>query len=75
MKENFLKKNKKYNETHNLSKIKMSSIISSGLGSRIIITLAISVVLWLSAFLTLYTGYDYLRKGIDHAINQDSKDS
>ncbi len=32
------------------------------------------VLLWLSAFLTLYTGYDYLRKGIDHAINQDSKD-
>jgi len=24
--------------------------------------------------LTLYTGYDYLRKGIDHAINQDNKD-
>jgi len=32
------------------------------------------VLLWLSAFLTLYTGYDYLRKGIDHAISQDKKD-
>ena len=32
------------------------------------------ILLWLSAFLTLYTGYDYLRKGIDHAINEDSKD-
>ena len=32
------------------------------------------ILLWLSAFLTLYTGYDYLRKGIDHAINQDTKD-
>ena len=32
------------------------------------------ILLWLSAFLTLYTGYDYLRKGIDHAINQDLKD-
>ena len=31
------------------------------------------VLLWLSAFLTLYNGYDYLRKGIDHAINEDSK--
>ena len=31
------------------------------------------VLLWLSAFLTLYTGYDYLRKGIDHAINEDNK--
>ena len=32
------------------------------------------VLLWLSAFLTLYTGYDYLRKGIDHAIDQDNKE-
>ena len=32
------------------------------------------VLLWLSAFLTLYTGYEYLRKGIDHAISEDSKD-
>tara|TARA_B100001996_G_scaffold379044_2_gene364133 strand:- start:82 stop:678 length:597 start_codon:yes stop_codon:yes gene_type:complete len=24
------------------------------------------VLLWLSAFLTLYTGYDYVKKGIDH---------
>ena len=31
------------------------------------------IILWLSAFLTLYTGYDYLRRGIDHAINQDEK--
>ena len=33
------------------------------------------VLLWLSAFLTLYTGYDYLMKGIDHAIDQDKKES
>ena len=31
------------------------------------------VLLWLAAFLTLYTGYDYLRKGIDTAINDDVK--
>ncbi len=31
------------------------------------------ILLWLSAFLTLYTGYDYLRKGIDHAISEDEK--
>ena len=31
------------------------------------------ILLWLSAFLTLYTGYDYLRKGIDYAINEDDK--
>ena len=32
------------------------------------------ILLWFSAFLTLYTGYDYLRRGIDHAINEDKKD-
>ena len=33
------------------------------------------ILLWLSAFLTLYTGYDYLRKSIDHAIDQDNKEN
>ena len=32
------------------------------------------ILLWLSAFLTLYTGYEYLRKGIGHAISEDKKD-
>jgi len=32
------------------------------------------ILLWLSAVLTLYTGYEYLRKGIDHAISEDNKD-
>ena len=32
------------------------------------------ILLWLSAFLTLFTGYDYMRKGIDHAISEDNKD-
>ena len=32
------------------------------------------ILLWLSAALTLFTGYDYLRKGIDHAISEDNKD-
>jgi len=27
------------------------------------------VLLWISAFLTLYTGYDYVKKGIDHATD------
>ena len=31
------------------------------------------ILLWIAAFLTLYTGYDYLRKGIDSAINDDEK--
>ena len=32
------------------------------------------ILLWLSAFLTLFTGYEYLRKGIDHAMSEDNKD-
>ena len=31
------------------------------------------ILLWLSAFLTLYTGYDYVRKGINHVISEDEK--
>ena len=31
------------------------------------------ILLWVAAFLTLYTGYDYLRKGIVSAINDDDK--
>ena len=31
------------------------------------------ILLWLSAFLTLYTGYEYLRRGIDRAMSQDNK--
>ena len=27
------------------------------------------ILLWMSAFLTLYTGYDYVKKGIDHATD------
>ena len=27
------------------------------------------ILLWMSAFLTLYTGYDYVKKGIDHAAD------
>ena len=31
------------------------------------------VLLWIAAFLTIYTGYDYLRKGIDSAISDDEE--
>ena len=31
------------------------------------------ILLWIAAFITIYTGYDYLRKGIDSAINDDEK--
>jgi cardiolipin synthase len=33
------------------------------------------ILLWISAFLTLYTGYDYLSKGLDHAISEDDKNN
>jgi len=32
------------------------------------------ILLWLSSFLTLFTGYEYMRRGIDHAISEDNKD-
>ena len=31
------------------------------------------VLLWLSAFLTLYTAYDYIHKGINRIISEDEK--
>ena len=31
------------------------------------------ILLWVSAAFTLYTGYDYLAKGIDHALSEDDK--
>ena len=31
------------------------------------------ILLWLSAVLTLYTGYGYIVKGIDHALSEDDK--
>jgi CDP-diacylglycerol--glycerol-3-phosphate 3-phosphatidyltransferase/cardiolipin synthase len=31
------------------------------------------ILLWVSAFLTLYTAYGYLAQGIDHALNEDNK--
>ena len=30
------------------------------------------VLLWLSALVTLYTGWDYLRAGLRHIIEEDS---
>ena len=33
------------------------------------------ILLWVAALLTLYTGYDYLRKGIVSAIDDDDKSS
>ena len=31
------------------------------------------ILLWLSAAITLYTGYGYIAKGIDHALSEDDK--
>ena len=82
----FLAKGKVSMQVTSLSKLKafiqMTSIailLTGDIGNKIIDfqdynaqTIGI-ILLWLSAFLTLYTGYDYLRKGIDHAINEDTK--
>ena len=82
----FLAKGKVNMPVSGLSKLKtfiqMASIailLTGDIGNKIINfqdynaqTIGI-IILWLSAFLTLYTGYDYLRKGIDHAISEDEK--
>ena len=83
----FLAKGKIAMEVTSLSKLKtfiqmaaIAILLTGDIGNKIVnfqdynaLTVGI-ILLWLSAFLTLYTGYDYLRKGIDHAINEDNKD-
>ena len=83
----FLAKGKITMEVTGLSKLKtliqmaaIAILLTGDIGNKIINfqdynaqTVGI-ILLWLSAFLTLYTGYDYLRKGIDHAINEDRRD-
>ncbi len=63
-----------------LQMISIALLLSGDTGNKIINfqdynaqTIGI-ILLWLSAFLTLFTGYDYMRKGIDHAISEDNKD-
>ena len=82
----FLAKGKIKLPVSNLAKLKtfvqmfsISILLTGETGNRIINfqdynaqTIGI-IILWFSAFLTLYTGYDYLRKGIDHAISEDEK--
>ena len=82
----FLAKGKIIMPVSNLAKLKtflqmfsISILLTGETGNRIINfqdynaqTIGI-ILLWLSAFLTLYTGYEYLRKGIDHAISEDNK--
>ena len=82
----FLAKGKIKMPVSNLAKLKtflqmfsISILLTGETGNRIINfqdynaqTIGI-ILLWFSAFLTLYTGYDYLRKGIDHAISEDEK--
>ncbi len=83
----FLAKGKIKLPVSNLAKLKtvlqmvsIALLLSGDTGNKIINfqdynaqTIGI-VLLWLSAALTLFTGYDYMRKGIDHAISEDSKD-
>ena len=83
----FLAKGKIKLPVSNLAKLKtvlqmvsIALLLSGDTGNKIINfqdynaqTIGI-VLLWLSAVLTLFTGYEYMRKGIDHAISEDSKD-
>ena len=62
-----------------LQMIAISLLLSGETGNKIINfqdynaqTIGI-ILLWLSAALTLFTGYEYMRKGIDHAISEDNK--
>jgi len=82
----FLAKGKIKLPVSNLAKLKtflqmfsISILLTGDTGNKIINfqdynaqTIGI-IFLWFSAFLTLYTGYDYLRKGIVHAISEDEK--
>ena len=63
-----------------LQMISIALLLSGDTGNKIINfqdynaqTIGI-ILLWLSAALTLFTGYDYMRKGIDHAMSEDNKD-
>ena len=54
----------------------LPSTIDFKSGTNIIISRVLPIgiiLLWLSAFLTLYTAYDYIRRGIDHIISEDEK--
>ena len=83
----FLAKGKIKLPVSNLAKLKtvlqmvsIALLLSGDTGNKIINfqdynaqTIGI-ILLWLSAILTLFTGYEYIRKGIDHAISEDNKD-
>ena len=83
----FLAKGKIKLPVSNLAKLKtvlqmvsIALLLSGDTGNKIINfqdynaqTIGI-ILLWLSAALTLFTAYDYMRKGIDHAMSEDSKD-
>ena len=82
----FLAKGKIKLPVSNLAKLKtvlqmvsIALLLSGDTGNKIINfqdynaqTIGI-ILLWLSAALTLFTGYEYMRKGIDHAISEDNK--
>jgi cardiolipin synthase len=38
-----------------------------------IVTLIGTVLLWISALLTIYTGWDYFRHGIHHVLEEDER--
>ena len=82
----FLAKGKIKLPVSNLAKLKtvlqmvsIALLLSGDTGNRVLNfenynaqTIGI-ILLWLSAALTLFTGYEYMRKGIDHAMSEDKK--
>tara|TARA_B100000886_G_scaffold220240_3_gene153032 strand:- start:26593 stop:27153 length:561 start_codon:yes stop_codon:yes gene_type:complete len=55
-----------------LQMFSISILLSGNSGNELLFGYGLKIgiiLLWGSAILTLYTGYDYLKKGIDHAID------
>ena len=52
--------------------VSISILLAGNSGNELLFDYGLQIgiiLLWGSAILTLYTGYDYLKKGIDHAID------
>jgi phosphatidylglycerophosphate synthase len=50
----------------------ISILLAGNSGDKILFDYGLEiglVLLWISAVLTIYTGYDYVKKGIDHALD------
>ena len=57
-----------------LQMVALGFLICGPAGDRIVpyITYVGLLLLWVSALLTLYTGYDYFRAGLKHLMSEDA---